>query len=59
VAEVDPEKVETLAQRCRTLWMEQNRIDRSEAVERVCALYLQPAHEQSEIDAVLHDRLGG
>jgi hypothetical protein len=59
LAEVDPEKVETLAQRCRALWMEQNRIDRSETVERVCALYLQPAQEQSEIDAVLRNRLGG
>lgn len=57
VVAVDPDEIETLAQRCRALWMEQNRINSSEAIERICALYLEPFQDQAEMDLMLRRKL--
>ncbi len=57
VAAVKPDDVETLAQRCRALWLEQNKIDPQDAVERICALYLEPANADGGFQSLLQTRL--
>lgn len=53
VAEVDPDKLERLAQRAKNQWMQKNGLKNSEEVQRICALYLIPERKKETLEALI------
>jgi hypothetical protein len=52
VAEIDPDELEIHAQQLRLEWCEANNIEQDE-VERICALYLKPRHEEDSLENLI------